>query len=100
MSEHAQDHADCSETMYRIMEYLDGEMTEGDMVKIAAHLGGCQPCLAEHDLEMMVKSLVKRSCAKEQAPATLRTTILQSFASYSTADGRIVEEYTRIEVED
>ena len=97
---HAHDHADCSETMYRIMEYLDGEMTEADMVKIAAHLDGCQPCLAEHDLEMMMKALVKRSCACEEAPPSLRTTILQSFTSYSTADGTVVEECTRIQHDD
>ncbi|WP_252974770.1 mycothiol system anti-sigma-R factor [Janibacter melonis] len=95
MSEHAEDHVDCSETMYRIMEYLDGEMTEADHERIAEHLRGCQPCLDEHDLERMVKALVKRSCGREQAPAALRTTIMQSFSTYSV-DGGVVQEFTEI----
>ena len=49
---------------------------------------------------MMMKALVKRSCACEEAPPSLRTTILQSFTSYSTADGTVVEEYTRIQYDD
>ena len=93
---HAADHVDCSQTMYRIMEYLDGELTETDMAQIAGHLDACGPCLEEHDLEMMIKSIVKRACACEEAPPSLRTTILQSYSSYRTSDGGYVEERTEV----
>ncbi len=87
------DEIDCSATLYRIMEYLDGEMTAEDTLRIAAHLQGCAPCLAQHDLDRMMKAVVKRSCTREQAPATLRTTIMQSITDYGTHE---VHEYTEI----
>ena len=57
------EHADCSEVLHRIYEYLDGEMTEGDTHKIAEHLHECGPCLKQYDLDQALKALVKRSCA-------------------------------------
>ncbi|WP_435203045.1 mycothiol system anti-sigma-R factor [Janibacter sp. GS2] len=71
------EHIDCSQTMYRMTEYLDGEMTAEDSRQIAAHLTTCAPCLSEHDLDRMLKELVHRSCTQEQAPAQLRTLIMQ-----------------------
>jgi mycothiol system anti-sigma-R factor len=44
---------------------------------VAAHLGECQPCLAEHDLDVALKQVVRRSCAGETAPAEVRLQILQ-----------------------
>ena len=38
------EHADCSEVLHRVYEYLDGEMTAGDTHKIAQHLDECGPC--------------------------------------------------------
>ena len=45
-------HGDCSEVLHRIYEYLDGEMSADDVRRVAAHLNECQPCLAEHDLDV------------------------------------------------
>ena len=70
------EHADCSEVLHRIYEYLDGEMTEGDTHKIAQHLHECGPCLKQYDLDQALKALVKRSCASEEAPVELRTQIM------------------------
>lgn len=67
---------DCSETLHRLYEYLDGEMTPGDTARIATHLAACGPCMEEHDLEAMMKALVRRSCGAEVAPAHLRSTIV------------------------
>ncbi|HQF03661.1 MAG TPA: mycothiol system anti-sigma-R factor [Phycicoccus sp.] len=71
-------HTDCSEVLHRIFEYLDGEMGPMDVARVAAHLQECGPCLAEHDLERTLKAVIRRSCAQESAPMTLRMSIMQS----------------------
>ena len=68
--------SDCSEVLHRVYEYLDGEMTHNDTVKIKHHLDECGPCLQEYDLDQALKALVKRSCACEEAPVELRTQIM------------------------
>lgn len=70
-------HADCSEVLHRIFEYLDGELSPLDVARVASHLQECAPCLAEHDLERTLKAVIRRSCGPEQAPATLRMSIMQ-----------------------
>ena len=63
-------HGDCSEVLHRIFDYLDG------VRRVAAHLGECQPCLAEHDLDVALKQVVRRSCQGETAPMAIRTQIM------------------------
>ena len=77
MSDHEphEGHYECSDVMYRIYEYLDGEMDSSDMRLVAAHLQECAPCLAEHDLDAAMKSLIRRSC-HEEAPAQLRVRVV------------------------
>ena len=70
-------HGDCSEVLHRIYEYLDGEMSADDVRRVAAHLGECQPCLAEHDLDVALKQVVRRSCVDETAPVAVRMHIMQ-----------------------
>ena len=70
-------HGDCSEVLHRIYEYLDGEMSADDVRRVAAHLNECQPCLAEHDLDVALKQVVRRSCSGESAPPEVRLQILQ-----------------------
>ncbi|MCU1537417.1 MAG: anti-sigma factor [Humibacillus sp.] len=67
---------DCSEALLRVYEFLDGELGPAECAKIQAHLDACGPCLKEYDLDTTLKALVKRSCECEQAPDTLRTTIM------------------------
>ncbi len=79
MSEHAEhhgEHTDCSETLHRVYEYLDGEMTQDDTQRIAQHLDECAPCLQQYNLDKALKALVKRSCQCEEAPVALRTQIM------------------------
>ena len=61
-------HGDCSEVLHRIYEYLDGEMSADDVRRVAAHLNECQPCLAEHDLDVALKQVVRRSCSARPRP--------------------------------
>ncbi|MGN7246428.1 mycothiol system anti-sigma-R factor [Janibacter anophelis] len=74
---HDDAHMDCSQALYRMMEYVDGEMTLDDTKALAAHLTNCAPCLAEHDLDRVLRDLVQRSCACEPAPPRLRATIME-----------------------
>ena len=69
-------HGDCSEVLHRIYEYLDGEMSADDVRRVASHLSECQPCLAEHDLDVALKATVRRSCTGEVAPAAVRLQII------------------------
>ncbi|HET6966674.1 MAG TPA: mycothiol system anti-sigma-R factor [Ornithinibacter sp.] len=70
-------HGDCSEVLHRIYEYLDGEMSADDVRRVASHLSECQPCLAEHDLDVALKEAVRRSCTGDVAPAAVRLQIIQ-----------------------
>ena len=70
-------HGDCSEVLHRIYEYLDGEMSADDVRRVASHLSECQPCLAEHDLDVALKEAVRRSCTEGAAPAAVRLQIIQ-----------------------
>lgn len=74
---HDASHMDCSQALYRMMEYVDGEMTPEETKALADHLAGCAPCLAERDLDQLMRELVQRSCACEPAPPRLRATIMQ-----------------------
>lgn len=74
--------SDCSEALLRVFEFLDGEMEPGDHAKIRAHLETCGECMRQYDLDHMVKIVVKRSCAPEQAPTQLRATILRRLTVY------------------
>ena len=63
---HSGSHAECSEVLHRIYEYLDGEMHPSDVARVAQHLEACGPCLHEHDLDRAVKAAVRRSNSAEQ----------------------------------
>ncbi len=73
---HTDEDADCSEVLYRVYEYLDGEMGRDETTRIAAHLQECGPCLEQYDLDQAVKAVVKRSCQCEEAPVELRAQIM------------------------
>lgn len=68
--------SDCTEALLRVYEFLDGEMGPAECAKIQAHLDACGPCLKQYNLDLALKALIRRSCACEQAPVELRTTIL------------------------
>ena len=68
---------DCTETVLRIFEFLDGEMGADDCRRMQAHLDECEPCLREYQMDQALKMVIKRSCGCETAPVELRTTILR-----------------------
>ena len=54
-------------------------------MEIKDHLEGCPECAEEHDLECVIRSVVKRSCT-EVAPSTLKTSILDRISQLRTVD--------------
>ena len=71
---------DCDDALDHLYEYLDGEEGPIDKARIAQHLGECGPCLAEYDVERIVKALVARSCCAH-APAQLRARVVAELVS-------------------
>jgi mycothiol system anti-sigma-R factor len=70
------DVAHCGEVLQRVYELLDGEMSQDDVARLKRHLDECGPCLAEYNLDVMLKALLRRSCACEEAPVSLRQRIM------------------------
>ncbi|WFP17656.1 mycothiol system anti-sigma-R factor [Citricoccus muralis] len=67
---------DCHDArVQRIYEYLDGALSHHDIEEVRLHLTECTDCNAEHDLECIIRSVVKRSCS-EKAPDQLKTSII------------------------
>ena len=67
---------DCSKVLNQMFEYLDGELGEPDLHLVQEHLDECAPCMTEHDVDKVVKALIRRSCGGEVAPETLRNKIV------------------------
>lgn len=68
--------ADCADVILRLFEYVDNESAPVDRERIHAHLEECGRCLAEYERDLLVKALVRRACACQQAPDALRAQIL------------------------
>jgi anti-sigma factor (TIGR02949 family) len=71
---------DCASALEHLYEYLDGEDGPIEGHRIAQHLHECSPCLAEYDVERIIKSLVARSCG-QHAPSQLRARVVSELAS-------------------
>lgn len=67
---------DCSEVLDQVFAYLDNELGTLDCAKIRQHLEECGPCLHEYHVDQALKALIRRSCACETAPDTLRLRVL------------------------
>lgn len=83
--------AECGDYVSRIYELLDGELDDAGRAKLQAHLDECPPCLDEYELDRILKALVQRSCACEQAPDTLRTQILHRITSVRVTQVNVQE---------
>lgn len=66
----------CELVVHRMHEFLDNELDDATGDEIRAHLAACEPCLHRYDVEQAVRTLVRRCCSGEVAPAHLRTKIV------------------------
>ncbi len=71
---------DCRDALDRLYEYIDDEVDSADHDVIAHHLEECGPCLAEFDLEVLVKVVVARSCC-DHAPSKLRDRVISEISA-------------------
>ena len=73
----AEEPQDCSDVLEALYLFIDGEIDSANAALIKHHLDDCAPCLKAYDLDVVVKTLVARSCA-EHAPPVLRERVLMS----------------------
>ncbi|WP_120003370.1 mycothiol system anti-sigma-R factor [Nesterenkonia muleiensis] len=68
--------AEAAQRLERIYAYLDGVLSRNDISEVQSHLDACPECASDYDLECVIRSAVRRSCA-EQAPEALKLTIIE-----------------------
>lgn len=66
----------CEQVLERMHEFLDHELDSASGDEIRAHIAACEPCLDRYDVEQAVRTLLRRCCTDEVAPAHLRTRIV------------------------
>jgi anti-sigma factor (TIGR02949 family) len=78
MNEHSEagsyDH--CEQVVERMYEFLDQEIDTATGDAIRQHLAACEPCMDRFDVELAVRTLVRRCCGGEVAPSQLRSKIV------------------------
>ena len=79
--EHGPAGTPCADVVLRLFEFVDDETEPLDRDRIQAHLDECGACLAEYEMDLLLKALVRRACARETAPAQLRAEILTRITS-------------------
>ena len=70
---------DCAETVARLYEFLDGELTEERRIAIAAHLDHCPPCGSVVTFEAELRRVVADRC-RDHVPEHLRRRIADELA--------------------
>ncbi|GAA1805339.1 mycothiol system anti-sigma-R factor [Nesterenkonia flava] len=78
--------AEAAARLERIYEYLDGALSRRDIAEVQQHLSDCPECASDYDLECLIRSAVKRSCA-ERAPETLKVTIIERISQIRVEAG-------------
>ena len=68
---------DCDDALFRVYEYLDGELTMWRRRAIARHLHECPPCAHGFTFEIELRRIVVSKC-HEEVPSSLRQRIAES----------------------
>lgn len=76
---------DCSDALDNLERFLDGELEEGNLREVSAHLARCYPCAERKEFEEQLRAFVRHRCS-EQAPPSLITRI-QSYLDQAPAPG-------------
>ena len=78
---------DCGEVLAQLYLFIDHELDDATAGEIQHHLDECAPCLHHHELDILVRRLVARSCT-EPAPAPLRDRVLLSIREVVHSEAR------------
>ncbi len=62
---------DCRETLDKLYEYLDRELSSQELVEVRQHLDDCPPCRDRFHFEENVLRAVRRCCRDVSAPPSL-----------------------------
>ncbi len=62
---------ECAMVLAHVQEFLDNELDSATEDAVRAHIAICEPCLDQAEVWSAMKTLVKRACTSEEAPATL-----------------------------
>jgi mycothiol system anti-sigma-R factor len=65
---------DCDHAIFRVYEYLDGELTVWKRRAIARHPDECPPCAQGYSFEIEIRRVIVSKC-REEAPSDLRAKI-------------------------
>lgn len=80
------DNGGCTETrMANIYQYLDGALEASEVAEVRVHIEDCTECQSEHDLELIIRDVVKRSC-DEKAPFSLKEKIMLRITEARSSD--------------
>jgi len=63
--------ANCNDTIAKLYEYLDRELTLSERREVEVHLAHCPPCREHFRFEYNVLSVVKDRCRETAAPPEL-----------------------------
>jgi mycothiol system anti-sigma-R factor len=66
--------ADCGQTVERLYQFIDGELTDERRHQIERHLDECSPCLQAVGFERELRVVIANRC-KERVPEELRQRI-------------------------
>jgi mycothiol system anti-sigma-R factor len=66
--------ADCSQTVERLYQFIDGELTDERRQQIERHLDECSPCLQAVGFERELRVVIANRC-KDRVPEELRQRI-------------------------
>jgi anti-sigma factor (TIGR02949 family) len=62
----------CEEALRLVHEFLDGELEGVSPAEVKAHFEVCRGCYPHLRLEQAFREAMKRACARQTAPPTLR----------------------------
>jgi mycothiol system anti-sigma-R factor len=88
----------CSEVLERMYTYLDGELGDPDLRTVREHLEECAPCMSQHDVDLIVKKLIRRAAGGELAPDELRERIVLQITQLSQVGNTTQIDHVSVEV--
>jgi anti-sigma factor RsiW len=74
----------------RLSAHIDGELTAGESVDMAAHLASCEACSAEYELLLTTVESMHQQLPSLRAPDALRARIEAAVRAPNISSGRLV----------
>ena len=62
----------CEEAVEKVWQFLDKELDGEAFAEMQKHLEECRHCFSKVEFEERLRTMLRRSCCTEQAPAELR----------------------------